>query len=66
MAEETLKIEMTMQEASALTAALDQVDDDKLDKEDRAPLRWVANRIGKAWLNEANRRADKSKEANGG
>ena len=63
---ETLKIEMTMQEANALTAAMGQVDMDELDKDDRAPLRWVMNRIGEAWMQEANRRAHENKEASGG
>jgi hypothetical protein len=62
---ETLKIEMTMEEANALTSAMGQVDTDELDKEDRAPLRWVMNRIGQAWMQEANRRAHENDAAAG-
>jgi hypothetical protein len=57
----TLTIEMTMQEASALTSAMSQVDPKELDKEDRGPLQWVVDRIGKAWKQELDRRADEAK-----
>jgi hypothetical protein len=62
MSNELLTIKMSMQEANALTSAMGLVDTDDLDKEDRAPLRWVMNRIGEAWMQESNRRAHESKE----
>jgi len=57
---EFLVIKMTMQEANALNAAIGQVDRRRIDEEDREPLRWVMNRIGKAWVAEAERRAAKN------
>jgi hypothetical protein len=57
-----LLIPMTMQEANALNAAMGLVEHSELDldPEDREPLRWVMNRIGKAWTAEAERRAAKN------